>query len=975
MMEKIFTILGLSICFTGVMETAIAARLNEWTFEKDPAGLTLSQATNSGTDSAVFSNGGTGFLETDGLHSLLCTHSASGTNDMWTDGAILDAAMTNTASAVHFLRYDFNWAQTAVQTNGAVLGVFVVDSMGNHLAGVAAVRGDVNIPAGRTAVPVATNLSGGSCSVIVKVDMSSRTLAVWYDLAGSNVFDENNPATNNVPVNLTSIDQLRFQATGDFRPAGSMDYVAVNNIRTASTWGDIAAPLTVPLTVHPLFHDNMVLQRDMDVPVWGRVTPGAAVAVKLDGVTVGTAVADADGQWLAKLAAHAHDGGLPHVILISSSGEQTVQINEVVFGDVYLASGQSNMDGLMNYSSTTGFTGYAEEMVTADAYPLIRQVSIFRATSATAQDEPSFRTNWTKCSTASLPNFTATGYWFAKNVYLKTGVPVGLIACAWGGQSIDRFLCPAGAAAVPELAGMMQYQEQGMLPNLYDIYNAMIAPLIPYGVRGAVWYQGEANANDKDIYRNKMQALMRGWRQNWGQGAFPFYYVQLANYQNAGDYPGVREAQAKALSETNTGMAVTIDIGDPLNIHPANKPDVGRRLAQWALAKDFHQDIVCSGPLYRNALVEGSQIRVIFDYAENGLITGWKSSTNPVVAISGPLQNFEIAGSNKTFVSATAVIDKNTVVVSSPQITEPVYVRYCYTNAPAGTNKLYNAAGLPASPFRTDESYRLDVRSGSGTAIGLMAGARVSITATAPAAGKVFDRWIGAASEIDHLNASPATVTMPAHSLFLLAAYRDNAAPTYTNIVNNGSGDGTSQAGSILNIEADAPSAGRLFDHWSGDTQTVVNARSSNTTLRMPTNNVTVTAVFRTVDSVGDGIADAWRTLYFTGDGTTTNDQSAAGADPDGDGMNNLQEFQAGTSPVDSHSVLRLGGSVSSGTMTLKFPSTAGRRYGLEATDSLTAPDWQTVLYNISGDGNQKVAGFSTGAASNGFYRLLLITE
>ena len=959
------------------MSSAVAG-LNEWTFERDAAGLLLSQATNSGTEHAVFSAGGAGFLETDGAGSLLCTHTGGGTAGLWSSGAILDADVANVTAGVQYVRYDCKYSLLdPSETNGLIFGLSVIDSSGTNVAGMALRRnGDISAPpAGRTVTPVVIGMDyTGTISAIVKVDMDQKTLAVWYCLDGSNQFDELHPAVSNVPIHLTAIDKLQFQATGDIRPAGSSDCISADNIRTASTWAEISTRGGLPLSVHVLFQDKMVLQRDMNVPVWGHVTPGAEVGIKLDGVTVGTAVADSDGRWMAKIGSHSNDGGLPHILLISSLGETDIQFNEVVFGDVYLASGQSNMDYTMNYGT---FLGYTEELTVADSYPLIRQVSILRTGSSTPQDEPQFSSGWTKCSSTSLGSIKAVGYWFAKNVYLQTGVPVGLIACAWAGQPIERFLCPDGVAAVPELSGMMQYQEQGGIVNLYDVYNAMIAPLVPYGVRGAIWYQGEANGNDGDIYRNKMQALMRGWRQSWGQGNFPFYYVQLANLTTTSGYAGLREAQFKALSETNSGMAVTIDIGDPANIHPANKPDVGRRLALWTLAKDFQRNVVYCGPLYRNAIVEGSQMRVIFDYAENGLLVGWKEkdSTNPVVAVSGSLQDFEIAGSNKLFVSATAVIDKNTVVVSSLDVTSPAYVRYCYQSAPPGTNKLYNAAGLPASPFRTDESYRLDVKSGSGTAAGLVAGTTVSISATAPASGKVFDRWIGAMSEIGNVNASSTTVTMPSHSLYLLATYRDAAAPAYTLTVNNGFGSGTSQAGSILNMEANAPLTGQLFDRWIGDTQTVVDVYASGTTLRMPTNYVTVTAVYRTMDSVGDGVSDVWRAAYFTGNGTTTNDQSAAGADPDGDGMSNLQEYQAGTSPVDDQSVLRLGGSFSGNAVTLNFFSAAGHRYQLERTGSLINPDWQTLLYNISGDGYQKAADFSTGVDSNGFYRLSLIVE
>lgn len=970
-MKKCNVIIRLVFCLLLVAGTVVAGSLNEWTFQKDAAGLTLSQATNSGIKHAVFASGGAGFLETTGSGSLFGT-GAGVSNGMWSSGAILDADVTDVSSGVQYLRYDFDYDLTANHDIGTVTGLSVVDSSGGHVAGVAVVGdwAETGVPAEYTATPVAEGLHlNGRISVIVKVDVSAQTMAVWYDLTGGNNFDENSPATNNVPIQLTSIDKLRFQATGDFHPAGSADYVAVDNIRTASTWEDIAFPVYIPLSVNSLFQNHMVLQRDMNTPVWGHVTPGEVVTVKVDGVSVGTATADAEGKWLARITLRAHDGGLSHVVLISSRDEPDIQFNDVVFGDVYIAAGQSNMAKTMN----GGVTGYESELLTANSFQLIRQVGINPTSSDTPWEEPFFSSSWTSCSNTTLAKFTAVGYFFAKNIYEQTGVPVGLMFSAWGGQLIERFTNPEGMAAVPELSGMLQYSEEGGITNLYDIYNAMIAPLVPYGVKGAVWYQGEANAADAGLYRYRMQALIRGWRQTWAQGDFFFYYIQLPNYNNT-YWPEFREAQTRFLSETNTGMAITIDIGTDLDIHPPNKTDVGCRLAQWALAEDYRYDRVSSGPLYRNTIIEGSQVRIIFDHAESGLMTGWKYSTNAVVESGAPLQNFEIAGSNKTFVSATAVIDQDTVLVSSPQVSNPVYVRYCYTGAPAGTNKLYNAAHIPASPFRTDKSYHLDVKSGSGTAVGLVAGAQVSVSAAAAPVGKVFDRWIGAASELNNLNASTATVTIPEHALYLLATYRDTADTVYTLTVTGGFGSGTSQAGSILNIEA-SPGAGQIFDHWAGDTQEVTDVSADSTTLRMPTNNVTITAVYRTSDSAGDGITDTWRAAYFGGSGATTNNDSCATADPDEDGMSNLQEYNAGTSPVDAQSALRLKGGFSAGNAALSFQSVAGRRYRVERTGSLTAPAWEALLYNVTGNGLQKQALFNTEGAANAFYRLRLVAE
>lgn len=950
--------------------------LNEWAFERDRAGLTLSQAANSGRDGSVFSSGGVGFLETDGEGRLVCTYSGGETGEVWYSGAVLDADIPDIFSESLYIRFDFRFDFSDTPRSGAVLGIGTVDSLGLHTAGLAAVyEGEgYSLPAERTITPVATNLfSGSRISAIMKVNLDNQTMSVWYDLTGGNNFDETNPAASDVLIHLEDIDKLWLQATGDFRPAGSTDYASVDNIRTASTWEEIITPLAraKPLAVHPLFHQNMVLQRDIAAPVWGRVTPDTTVNITLDGVIAGTEVADENGDWVVKLGPYSADGGMPHVLRIISEREEIIQINDVVFGDVYIAAGQSNMEKAMYGAGVGGVDGYEEEVAVANTYPLIRHVALFRTNSVTARSEPVFRLNWTKCSSSSLANFTAVGYFFAKNIHLATGVPVGLVNAAWGGQDIERFLSPSGVAAVPELSGLRQYQEQGGVTNLYDIYNAMIVPLIPYGVRGVIWYQGENNGNDSYLYQHKMQALIRGWRYDWGQGNFPFYYVQLPNYSTTAGWTEVRDAQFRTLAETNTGMAVTIDVGNDGDIHPSNKTDVGYRLAQWALAKDYKQNRVCSGPLYRNAIVEGSQIRVIFDYADGGLVVGQKSGANPVEVIDGPLQNFSIAGPTGSFVGATAVIDKDSILVSSPNITTPVHVRYGYANAPTGVNKLYNAAGLPASPFRTDEGYRIDVRAGTGNSpTRNLPGEQVPIVASAAVPGKVFDRWIGAASEIENLHATNTTVTMPTHALYLLAAYRNESDPIYTLTVSNGFGGGDSRAGSIINIEAASPSSGQVFDYWSGDTEEIINIYDAHTTLRMPARNVIIVPVYRIIDSVGDGLPDAWRALYFGGDGTSTSEQSGANADPDGDGMSNWKEYVSGTFPLDAQSFLCMGSGFSSEGFHLRFQSTEGIRYRIEKTGSLINPVWEVVNYNINGDGMAKQIGVGVGADLNAFFKL-----
>ena len=238
----------------------------------------------------------------------------------------------------------------------------------------------------------------------------------------------------------------------------------------------------------------------------------------------------------------------------------------------------------------------------------------------------------------------------------------------------------------------------------------MINPVVPFGIKGAIWYQGESNGGEGDSYYHKMRALVNGWRKVWNQGDFSFYHVQLANWQKPNNEPAggdgwakVRMAQLQSLQIPNTGMAVTVDIGDAGDIHPKNKFDVGERLALWALRDNYgKKDLVVSGPLYKSLKVEGNKIRVSFDHVGGGLIVGKKDGRNPTVEDKGgKLQRFAIAGEDKKWVWAEAVIDGPAVVVSSPDVPKPAAVRYAYSMNPEGCN-LYNKEGLPASPFRTD---------------------------------------------------------------------------------------------------------------------------------------------------------------------------------------------------------------------------------------------------------------------------------
>ncbi len=492
------------------------------------------------------------------------------------------------------------------------------------------------------------------------------------------------------------------------------------------------------------FGNNMVLQREIKVPVWGSAAPGEKITVNFAGQTRET-TADADGRWRVDLDPMPANNK-PAVLVVKAGN--TITVKNVLVGDVWVCSGQSNMAMRVN-----GCLDWKKEAAKADL-PDIRQMRL--GCQAAPRPLNDRHASWTVCSPRSVGGFTAAGFFFARKLYQELKIPIGLLYTNWGGTRIEPWTPPAGFQTVPQLkriadkiaawdpatekgkqafaAALKKMAEwlpraeaalqagrpfppQPMLPGgagnrgqPTHLYNAMIHPLLPYAIRGVIWYQGEANGGEGMSYFYKMQALIRGWRKVWGQGDFPFYFVQLANYQAPNNRPGcgngwarVREAQRKSLTIPNTGMAVIIDIGLANNIHPKNKQDVGLRLALWALAKTYgRKNLVCSGPLYRGCKVEGGAMRIEFDYVGSGLMVGEKIGLAPTREVpDGKLKRFAIAGKDKKWFWADAKIDGNTVLVSSPKVKEPVAVRYAYSMNPQGCN-LYNKEGLPASPFRTD---------------------------------------------------------------------------------------------------------------------------------------------------------------------------------------------------------------------------------------------------------------------------------
>jgi sialate O-acetylesterase len=475
-----------------------------------------------------------------------------------------------------------------------------------------------------------------------------------------------------------------------------------------------------------LFCDNMVIQREMRVPVWGWADPGGKVTVEFNGSSL-SAVADSRGGW--KVVFEPMTAGAGPYTMKVSGGSNTVIINNVAIGEVWLCSGQSNM------AMTVEECLNAEQETAGAVYPLIRQFQVQRDKAleplddfSPAGDENSWLNRWVPCSPSTVKDFTGAGYFFGREVHLTQGVPVGLIHSSWGGTVAEAWTRRCRLESDPELKIIlqswpgyngdgswlkMQYSKYiaqadsalkaGQPDPLYYcqptvLYNAMIAPLMPYAIRGAIWYQGESNASRAYQYRRLFPAMIENWREDWGQGDFPFFFVQLVNYgdESSCSWPYLREAQTMTLGLPNTAMAVGIDIGEADNIHPRNKQEVGRRLALAARAKVYGEKLIYSGPIYRSMKVQGSRCRIAFDHAGDGLAAGE----------GGPLEGFLVAGWDKKFLRAQAAVEGDKLVVWSKSVASPVAVRYAWSDNPEGCNlwnKVDGKPWLPASPFRTDD--------------------------------------------------------------------------------------------------------------------------------------------------------------------------------------------------------------------------------------------------------------------------------
>ena len=452
----------------------------------------------------------------------------------------------------------------------------------------------------------------------------------------------------------------------------------------------IAAQLFSQTILPAFFSDSMVLQRQTDAAIWGTDKPKTAILVKGSWGKSSSALTDESGKWRLKLSTPAAGG--PYTLVIK--GSNTITLNNVLIGDVWLCSGQSNMEMPVKGNANQPIIG-SNEAILNSLNPNIRVFHTPHSFSKTPLDD--VKGQWKFASPISTGNFSAVGYFFARKLYSILGIPLGIIETSWGASSIESWMDSATLASFKpvKIPDNVTIKEANTTHTM--MYNSMLHPYVGFTIKGMLWYQGESNRQNANEYPRLCALMIDSWRQQWKQGIFPFYFVQIAPHAGAATVDGalLREAQLKTMQTVDkVGMAVTMDIGEKNMIHPAQKELVGNRLAYWALVKDYNiQGVSYSGPIYKQLeKTKGDSLIVAFDYAEMGLSTFGK-----------PLADFEIAAEDKVFYPANAIFTKDRrtcITVWSDSVRNPVSVRYAFKNWVQGC--LYNTQGLPASSFRTD---------------------------------------------------------------------------------------------------------------------------------------------------------------------------------------------------------------------------------------------------------------------------------
>jgi sialate O-acetylesterase len=471
--------------------------------------------------------------------------------------------------------------------------------------------------------------------------------------------------------------------------------------------------------VNSLFTPHMVLQRDQPNRVWGWATAGEKVTVTI-GNHSESATTGADGKWMVTLKPLPAGG--PHTLTIA--GENTITIDDVLVGEVWICSGQSNMQWSINQSLDPDL-----EKLTAKL-PNVRLISVPQVGTQEPQDD--FKGSWQVCSPEVVGDFSAVGFFFGRQLHAALDVPIGLIDNAWGGSACEAWIRKDLLTADPQYEPLMTRWKQ--LEDKYDqlvaewkvaadkakaegknppphpdgqmrgnhrpsnIYNGVLKPTIGYGIRGAIWYQGESNAGRAYQYRELFPLMISNWRQEWGQGDFPFYYVQLADFKAEAtapaesDWAELREAQTMTMDKLpNVGEAVIIDIGEGKDIHPMNKQDVGKRLARWALGQTYGMPIAYRSPRYQSMTKNGSTVTLTFSHADGGFRP---FDVNEAVG-------FAVAGEDRKWYPAIGKVVGDKIEVSAEQVADPVAVRYAWADNPVCN--VYSKSGLPLTPFRTDD--------------------------------------------------------------------------------------------------------------------------------------------------------------------------------------------------------------------------------------------------------------------------------
>lgn len=485
----------------------------------------------------------------------------------------------------------------------------------------------------------------------------------------------------------------------------------------------VTCPVHAGLKMSSVFGNHMVLQQKQPIRVWGWTKPGQDVTVTLADQTA-KAKAEADGRF--ELNLKPVDAGGPYTLVVEA--DETKTFEDVLVGEVWLCSGQSNMQWSVSSANDPDL-----ETLTA-RLPRLRLITVPQVGTQEPQDD--FKGEWTACSPETVKDFSAVGYFFGRQLHQTLDVPVGLIDNAWGGSACEAWVRrdllegkdlysslmadwenreasydhEKAVAAYNEKLEAWKVSKKGNRPRAprnpltgqhrpANLYNGVLKPIIGYTIKGAVWYQGETNASRGYQYRDLFPLMIQSWRDEWNQGDFSFYWVQLADFRSEvlqpadSDWAELREAQTLTMSKLpNTGEAVILNLGEAADIHPKNKQDVAKRLARWALAKDYGYDIVHRSPLYKSMEVKGNKVHVHFDHAGGGLDT---------FDVREPI-GFAVAGSDKTFVNASAkIVDRDTVEVWSDSVSEPAAVRYAWADNPVCN--MQNREGLPLTPFRTDE--------------------------------------------------------------------------------------------------------------------------------------------------------------------------------------------------------------------------------------------------------------------------------